>query len=559
MRVEGPQVGVWIMVVLVVLSAGEAAAQRQSGIQRTPDGARVLVSKDVGGQRYAITLNVADGTVTGNVFSTDGSAPQFISCTPTGLNAFNCRVAATCDPSASRESGIQRAFDGAAVLVSKDVSGQRFAITQNLDGTLTGNVFGFVTGAATFLFCRPDDVGGYSCAVAGSCTGLPCSGQYTTLSGSVTLPDTFFTLPASCATYGDPIAITLPKYFFVPDPDLLAEASRLAVVSNPFRTQTGRGGPVNDLILGKPAITAPAKVGDVAACPTTGIQRLDKCEQQGNTAFSSITFVDCTAGPDQDNLVVQNGTVEIYRANSTFCSLFTPPEIQVGVEVIEQRRNFETKISGAAGQLLERDTENGSMFTTATNLCVDSNQRLVSVSRRGITGSREAVIRTNDSTGETASLTQVFDSVDLSRDFALCGPLNTTISSGDSGEISTVDDVNGESYSTNFANLTYVLPSGEKKGATTLTIDGSLRNVCSGLDRAFAYRTLTPASFDRNGDGCPRGGAYEVTVDGAPLGQVAFTDTGGVTVTLAGGTPSTVASCNDPALLRTSCPANVDR
>lgn len=550
-----------LSVAAILVGTGEAAAQRESGIQRTPDGARVLVSKDVGGQRYAITLNVADGTATGNVFSADGSAPQFISCTPTGLNAFSCRVAATCDPSAARESGIQRAFDSQAVLVSKDVGGERYAITQNVDGTLTGNVFLSATGDAKFLFCTPDEVGGYSCAVADSCTTLPCVDDYLTLDSTITLPDTFFTLPGSCVTYGDPIAITLPKYFFVPDAELLGEASRLAIVSNPFRTQTGRGGPINDFILGARNIMGPAQVGDVAVCPSGGIQRLDKCEQQGTTSFSSITFVGCRSG-DNTSAVEQNGTIEISRPDSLLCQLLTPGELPIGIEVVEQRRDFETKFEGNAGQLLERDTENDSMFTTVTApLCVDQSQRLVSVSRRGISGVREAVIRINDTTGETANLSQAFDFVGLSRDFDLCGPLNTTLSSGDDRGIATIDGTNGESYATNFPNLTYVLPSGEK-GATSLTIDGSLQNVCGGPDpasrRTFAYRTLTPASFDRNGDGCPRGGAFEVSTEGIVLGQMAFTDTGGVTLTLVGSEPTTVPSCNDAALLRTSCRALVD-
>jgi len=544
----------------ILMVAGEAAAQRESGIQRTPDGERVLVSKDVGGQRYAITLNVADGTATGNVFSADGSAPQFISCAPIGLDGFDCRVAPTCDPSAARESGIQRAFDSQAVLVSKDVSGQRYAITRNVDGTLTGNVFFSATGDAKFLFCTPDDVGGYSCAVADSCTAVPCASQYVTLPGSVTLPDTFFTLPGSCVTYGEPIRITLPKYFFVPDADLLGEASRLAVVSNPYRRQTGRGGPINDLLLGSRALTAPAKVGDIAACPSGGIQRLDRCEQQGTTAFSSITFVGCRSG-DNTSAVEQNGIVEFSRPDSDFCQLHTASEIPIGIEVVEQRRNFETKFEGEAGQLLERNTENTTILTTTTAVCVDQSQRVVSVSRRDITGVRDAIIRINDNTGETANLTQGFDSVDLSRDDSpICVALNTTISSEESGVISTIDGTNGESYSTSFGSLTYVLPSGEK-GATSLTIDGTLRNVCGGPDQAsrrtFSYRTLTPASFDRTGDGCPRGGAYEVSAEGVLLGQMAFTDTGGITLTLVGRPPATLPSCNDAALLRTSCPVNM--
>lgn len=57
---------------------------RQSGVQITPDGARVLVSKDVGNERWSIARELATGTVTGNVFLTDGGAPLFLFCTQTG-------------------------------------------------------------------------------------------------------------------------------------------------------------------------------------------------------------------------------------------------------------------------------------------------------------------------------------------------------------------------------------------------------------------------------------------------------------------------------------------
>jgi hypothetical protein len=65
--------------VAMLAPCSEAAAQG-SGIQLTPDSRRYLVSKDVGSERWAISFNLADRTVTGNVFRTDGSAPAFIWC-----------------------------------------------------------------------------------------------------------------------------------------------------------------------------------------------------------------------------------------------------------------------------------------------------------------------------------------------------------------------------------------------------------------------------------------------------------------------------------------------
>jgi hypothetical protein len=45
-----------VIVVASLVMGPRVASARESGIQRAPDGARVFVSKDVAGQRYAITL-----------------------------------------------------------------------------------------------------------------------------------------------------------------------------------------------------------------------------------------------------------------------------------------------------------------------------------------------------------------------------------------------------------------------------------------------------------------------------------------------------------------------
>ena len=60
-----------------------ACAQSDAGVQVTPDTNRVLVSKDVGDERWAIGRN-DDGTVTGNVFRSDGGDPSFVWCEQTG-------------------------------------------------------------------------------------------------------------------------------------------------------------------------------------------------------------------------------------------------------------------------------------------------------------------------------------------------------------------------------------------------------------------------------------------------------------------------------------------
>lgn len=99
-----------IVAVLVTLSHGAlpARAQTAAGTRTTPDGRQVLISKDVGNERWAISMNLADGTVTGNVFR-PGDEPSFVWCERTGDDGsldpvsgeirFSCRGAAPCEAS----------------------------------------------------------------------------------------------------------------------------------------------------------------------------------------------------------------------------------------------------------------------------------------------------------------------------------------------------------------------------------------------------------------------------------------------------------------------------
>lgn len=63
--------------------AGIAA---EAGTRTTPDGHQVLISKDVGGERWAMNLDLNSGTLTGNVFFPDGSPPKFVWCERTGTD-----------------------------------------------------------------------------------------------------------------------------------------------------------------------------------------------------------------------------------------------------------------------------------------------------------------------------------------------------------------------------------------------------------------------------------------------------------------------------------------
>jgi len=550
--------------IAILMVATRAEAQRQSGIQRTPDGQRVLVSKDVGGQRYAITLNTADGSVTGNVFSTDGSPPKFISCVKIGLRAFSCRVADTCDGGGSRQSGIQQVFAGTAILVSKDVGGDRFAITQNVDGTLTGNVFSAETGASTFLFCTPDNVGGFSCAAAASCTTLPCTSQFTTIEGSITLPETFFTLPPTCATYDPPIQILLPNNFFIPDPEVMAAAARQVIVNNPYRTtQVGKTGLVNDLIIANRVINGPAKVGDTAQCPGGGQQRLKSCQivqtDTGPAADYTIAFDDCRSAGSTFGFMQQRGDVGIFIPGATVCLLFTPAEMPIGVPFGEGRLDLVTTFFTAGGAIRGIDVEKLSSNVTFMDGCVGADPAFSSSLLENASFTLRSMIDLVPGQGAFVTAGKELDFVTIRREFSPdCAVRTTTLFTGFSGEIQTVDErFGGEVYATRFADLRFALDN-----SNMLSIDGGLVDVClettgvSGTrsDRSFTYRTLTPARFVRDTDGCPRGGSFEVSADGELIGQLSFGEAGEVTVTPLSGPPITFATCDDPMLIFKTCP-----
>ena len=249
-----------ILLACAVVRTPAHAQDRQSGVQITPNGKRVLISKDVGGQRWAITRNLNDGTVTGNVYLPDGGDPSFLFCSQSSATVdsvdLSCFSAGSClaspcggiyfsfiadvtlpqaffappggapDPAAAaharaatlagsaadaRQSGLQITPDQLRTLISKDVGGQRWAITRNSDDdTVTGNVYQSAGGDPLFLFCTQTDgkgeTVGLSCSGAGRCAAAPCSPADFTFIADVQLPRAFFvpadgpapTPPASC-------------------------------------------------------------------------------------------------------------------------------------------------------------------------------------------------------------------------------------------------------------------------------------------------------------------------------------------------------------------------
>lgn len=223
-----------------------------TGVQVTPDGKRTLISKDVGPERWAITLNADDDSVTGNVFKSDGTEPSFVWCEFLSDDGnqnlydrqvtFECSGADACPgPScpggqwttlatvtlpgsfflppltaaaitsatgvptqapSETPSGLQITPDQKRTLVSKDVGSDRWAITLNDDdASVTGNVF--TPGEEpTFLWCEfqsddgnPDPANvllTYACHVADRCAMAPCDPAQWSFLQDVVVPGWFF-------------------------------------------------------------------------------------------------------------------------------------------------------------------------------------------------------------------------------------------------------------------------------------------------------------------------------------------------------------------------------
>jgi len=62
----------------------DAVSGTNTGVQVTPDHTHVLVSKDVGVERWAIAGSAVDDSISGNVFRSDGGPPAFVWCRKTG-------------------------------------------------------------------------------------------------------------------------------------------------------------------------------------------------------------------------------------------------------------------------------------------------------------------------------------------------------------------------------------------------------------------------------------------------------------------------------------------
>jgi subtilisin family serine protease len=254
--VTDPRVPVVMPRILIksALDTLPAPPTRGSGLQITPDGRRMLVSKDIGTERWAITENASDRSVTGNVFREGGGPVSFVFCERLGDDGnpdpyaiqirYGCQGASACTdatcstspwsplgettlagafflpPPASSastalandvvEDGAETVAQGDAPagaqitpdaarrsLVSKDIGTERWAITRHPDdGTVTGNVFRQDGSDPAFVFCTETGRNGsdvsYACSGADRCDAAPCSPSQFTFIADATLPDAFF-------------------------------------------------------------------------------------------------------------------------------------------------------------------------------------------------------------------------------------------------------------------------------------------------------------------------------------------------------------------------------
>ena len=147
---------VWLA--LAATLGSERAFAQGSGIQQTPDSQRYLISKDVGPERWAISFNLQDRTVTGNVFKTDGSPPSFIWCSI-------ANVAPNPDPAATQytldcygaDACTQAPCSGTAwtLIASGLVIDGSFLLPDGTESTLSGNVQPILDrSCATSLSCH---------------------------------------------------------------------------------------------------------------------------------------------------------------------------------------------------------------------------------------------------------------------------------------------------------------------------------------------------------------------------------------------------------------------
>lgn len=546
----GSGLGALIALGMVIWSGFDPslALARESGIQGTPDGKRILVNKDVEASRYAIAQDQDDRSATGNVFFTDDRSPAFLLCSALGGSDFACSVADPC-PSSGRASGIQRRPDGKGILVSKDVGGERYAITANFDdGSLTGNVF-FTDGRPpVFLFCQTLGGNSYSCSGTNRCTDSTCA-PYAFLA-NITLPADFFSVPDGCPSFQPVGNVTLPSDFFsVPSATRgpLAVGSRQVVGGNPFGALTKGAGAASVALARRSSSVhaASTSIDETFDCIGGGTRtftcRVNVADDGSNVTVSSVEGHQCTFPQNGGGVTIENGV--FYTAVPDFGDC-DPLPFLAGHEQLEELSPLIFDYVDAQGSLTQRQTENSTRLVTYGAECTNGAGTVSSAEQsRGLTGTVETVLFDGD--GETHFL-DVFDHVAQSIEYSKepgCAPTYTLTA----GSVTSTDDSTGEVYTTTYGReggLQYTLDGSE------LLIGGGLTSECSGVESSFTFRTIQAPLFDESDPaGCPRDGRIEVSSNGTVIGQVVFTVEGGLQLIEVDGRTTGFASCNDGGLL----------
>ncbi len=347
------------------------------------------------------------------------------------------------------------------------------------------------------------------------------------------------------------------------------ESVRQAINNNPYRSifgdltkgagtgGLGQGRLAEPVVLGDGVgrVAQPAvQVGQGASCPVDGFQVLTGCQAvstpNGNARVSTIRFEQCTS-TTATGFIRQDGTIRETVVGANGCILFTQSDLPIGKEIFEERQSFVSEFFDTSGTLTDRETEAVQQNITYLGVCNGPlDGKFPSNRRRNLNG--EIGTETFSPNAPTVSFTRTYEDVAFTRLYSpSCDSHETTFQEG---TLATVDQRFGETYTTSFSDLQYALTNQASGGPLLLSLAGSLDSTCAGDSRTFSYQTLAAPTFDPEGDGCPRGGTFEVSSGGTPLGQVDFSETGGVTITEPGKAPVSFASCNDPALLLACAP-----
>jgi hypothetical protein len=347
----------------------------------------------------------------------------------------------------------------------------------------------------------------------------------------------------------------------------LIESARQAVNNNPNRpfgpitktpgssavalasTQSGELLPDGPMVTG---VVSRALAGQSVACGQGGNETLERCQivpmnDGGIASVSTIRFNACTTATTT-GFIRQDGIVRVTIPNSSDCIFYTRSQLPFGVEIGEERLDFSSRFFDGFGNLFRQDTEQLSQQETFLDLCRGSaGEQFASNRRRALNGTLEILFFGDEG---TVRFQQTLIDQSFTRFFSANCATRTTIFEG--GTVQVTDGRFNEKYVAGYDRLNYVLTTGGS-GGSKLSLDGTLTSTsCGNAGTTFSYRTLATPTFDATDpNACPRGGAFEIASGATVIGQIVFTDGGGIQVVGAGGQSIEYASCNDPALIMT--------